>query len=584
MKRLISIIAFLVVATVSYAAVGFLSSPVLRVWDSTGTKLLTSGYIVTCLPGTTCGCTSFTGKTTYTDSTGLIANSNPVLLDSTGSASIWYDGLAKIAACDRFGNLQWSRDNVPSISYDASPSVTEWVAISATPIYSSGTQFMLLGDYTTTFTPGRRSKITLSSGEARYYTVVSSSFSSGITTINIISDTTGIDSTINTVYVGILDPAYSSLPIQLSVNKSAGYNMAVTDINRNFVFSSLSSTLIVTLPSATLVPSGSWISIKSTGTSTSSPVIVNGAVENRSSFSLLSNDYAFLYSNGTNTWRGNIVTTYPQADAIPKSNDSGYITTGWFESQKIIPVYTTITSSGTWTVPSGVTEIYVTAFGGGGGGGSGRSGTNAYAGGGGGAGGRIYKYPMTVSSGETITISIGIGGTGGTGPGSCTSDGANGTSGIDTIVTTTTGSIKVTGGGYGYGGNTVSGAAGAQGTVFISGVPTPTGGAAVGGTGTAGGSAIGLGGYDYLSYLFLQTSTSAGAGGWAPGSGDFGGGGAGGGRGGGNGGTNASGGANATGTLGAGGGGGSSANYLCSGVGNGGNGAPGSVSIVYYIF
>ena len=68
-------------------------------------------------------------------------------------------------------------------------------------------------------------------------------------------------------------------------------------------------------------------------------------------------------------------------------------------------------SSGTWTVPTGVTTVYVTAAGGGGGGGG--SSADIYAGGGGGGGASMFRVPIPVVSGDTITVTIGSGGTGG---------------------------------------------------------------------------------------------------------------------------------------------------------------------------
>ncbi len=65
------------------------------------------------------------------------------------------------------------------------------------------------------------------------------------------------------------------------------------------------------------------------------------------------------------------------------------------------------TSSGTFTVPTGVTEIWVTAVGAGGGG---AGGVGA---GGGGSGAALSHYPMSVTPGDSIRIYIGAGGVGG---------------------------------------------------------------------------------------------------------------------------------------------------------------------------
>lgn len=62
----------------------------------------------------------------------------------------------------------------------------------------------------------------------------------------------------------------------------------------------------------------------------------------------------------------------------------------------------TFTKDGTFTVPEGVTKIWVTAFGGGGGG---------YSNNGGGGGERIIKKAYSVTPGTAISIKIGVGGT-----------------------------------------------------------------------------------------------------------------------------------------------------------------------------
>jgi hypothetical protein len=67
------------------------------------------------------------------------------------------------------------------------------------------------------------------------------------------------------------------------------------------------------------------------------------------------------------------------------------------------PAYQTFTSSGTFTVPTGLTSVTVLVVGGGGSGG-------AYRGGGGGAGGLIYRPGFTIAPGTPISVTVGDGG------------------------------------------------------------------------------------------------------------------------------------------------------------------------------
>ena len=92
------------------------------------------------------------------------------------------------------------------------------------------------------------------------------------------------------------------------------------------------------------------------------------------------------------------------------------------------PQSTSFTSSGTFSVPSGVSSVDVLVVGGGGAGGKGSS----QGGGGGGAGGLIYRPGFTVTPGGTITVTVGSGG------GDNTSAGSRGEDGQDSVFGTLT--------------------------------------------------------------------------------------------------------------------------------------------------
>ncbi len=71
---------------------------------------LAGGKLYTYVPYTT------TPKATYTDSTGVTPNANPVVLDSAGRANIWLDGFYSFSMYDANGVLQWTSDNVGATS------------------------------------------------------------------------------------------------------------------------------------------------------------------------------------------------------------------------------------------------------------------------------------------------------------------------------------------------------------------------------------------------------------------------------------------------------------------------------------
>ena len=138
----------------------------------------------------------------------------------------------------------------------------------------------------------------------------------------------------------------------------------------------------------------------------------------------------------------------------------------------------TFTSPGTWTVPAGVTEITVEAWGAGGAGGGSTS--NDAGGGSGGGGGGYCINVFTVTPGQTINYTVGAGGTGSNG---------NGTSGDTTLIL----SLQANGGG---GGGANRGTIGSGGTAS-GGTTNITGGSGLkgkrntggnGGTGASGGA------------------------------------------------------------------------------------------------
>ncbi len=92
------------------------------------------------------------------------------------------------------------------------------------------------------------------------------------------------------------------------------------------------------------------------------------------------------------------------------------------------PVSQSFTSSGTFSVPSGVSSVDVLVVAGGGAGGKG----NSQGGGGGGAGGLIYRPGFSVTPGGSVSVTVGSGGS------DNTSDGGRGNDGQDSVFGTLT--------------------------------------------------------------------------------------------------------------------------------------------------
>jgi len=98
------------------------------------------------------------------------------------------------------------------------------------------------------------------------------------------------------------------------------------------------------------------------------------------------------------------------------------------------------TADGSFTVPAGVTRLWISGVAGGGGGGGGGSNNAAnsigQSGGGGGSGQAVFKKGVIVVPGQVIPITIGLGGAGGAGGTAGNDDAVNGAIGTDTIIGT----------------------------------------------------------------------------------------------------------------------------------------------------
>jgi hypothetical protein len=171
------------------------------------------------------------------------------------------------------------------------------------------------------------------------------------------------------------------------------------------------------------------------------------------------------------------------ADSNGSAVAGGAGSPGQIKITYINPTVVTLTSGTSWTVPEGVTNVTVEAWGGGGGGGGDAStGNNGAGGGGGGAFSRGNS--IAVTSGNIIPISIGPAGTAGS-----TGGGNGGTGGNTTFGT----AVVAVGGAGGIGGNSGAGGAGglassSTGDVKFDGGAGATGAGVGGGGGGSGGT------------------------------------------------------------------------------------------------
>ena len=159
-----------------------------------------------------------TKQDTYTNSTGSVANTNPVVLNANGqpSTELWFaSGLAYKAVLapstdtDPPTSPVWTIDNLRGIN-DTTSTADQWIASGLTPTFISATQFTVAGDQTSTFSVGRRIKATVTAGTV-YGTVTVSAFAA-VTTVTVSLDSGALDSGLSSVSVALLTPDNSSVP------------------------------------------------------------------------------------------------------------------------------------------------------------------------------------------------------------------------------------------------------------------------------------------------------------------------------------------------------------------------------------
>ena len=164
---------------------------------------------------------------------------------------------------------------------------------------------------------------------------------------------------------------------------------------------------------------------------------------------------------------------------IYSSTLDSWVFEGW--STKTTVKSAIYTETGSWTVPANVTSATVFVMGGGGGAGGNLTYDSSYTSfGGGGGAGRLKKQQLTITPGQSITVTIGAGGAAGvdrTGSGSSGGIGSNGgTTSFGTL-------LSATGGNGGDGGSTPASGGGGNGGAGSAG----GGGGACSGSGGSGG-------------------------------------------------------------------------------------------------
>jgi len=180
--------------------------------DNNG-KPLVGGKILTYEAGTS------TPATTYTSNTGFTPHSNPIVLNALGlpASPIWLEGgkSYKFVITDSANVVQRTVDNVVGVN-DRQETLTQWVPSGMTPTYITANSFSVPGDQTAILQPNRRLEWTLNSGTFYGY-IFSSVFGSGVTTVTVVPDSTGLDVTFSSFRYGFISATNTSIPQQFII-------------------------------------------------------------------------------------------------------------------------------------------------------------------------------------------------------------------------------------------------------------------------------------------------------------------------------------------------------------------------------
>lgn len=164
---------------------------------------------------------SSTKQTTYTDEAGLVAQANPIVLNSRGepTSPIWLtEGLSYkfvfTASTDTDPPASPIRtiDNIEGIN-DSTTTIDQWVQSGLAPTFVSATQFTLPGDQTSAFHVNRRVKLLVTAGTV--YGYISVTAFAALTTVTVVLDSGALDSGLSNVQLGLITYDNTSLfPMQ----------------------------------------------------------------------------------------------------------------------------------------------------------------------------------------------------------------------------------------------------------------------------------------------------------------------------------------------------------------------------------
>lgn len=181
---------------------------------------------------------STTPLTTYTSSSGLIAQTNPIVLNSLGLPTIGEVFLIEGLAYDivwedkpifpaTHGAVLKTFEDIDGIN-DNATTTSQWISSGAAPVYISASSFSLQGDQTTEFHKGRMVQFLVTAGTV-YGKIVNSVFAASLTTVTMLMLEGGVlDSGLTTANLSFLRADHSALPNPIEFIRSTVAATATT--------------------------------------------------------------------------------------------------------------------------------------------------------------------------------------------------------------------------------------------------------------------------------------------------------------------------------------------------------------------
>ena len=325
-------------------------------------------------------------QVTYTDSTGTVANSNPIVLDSAGrpTTQLWLiNGTGyNLVLTDSSNTVIRACDNIIGVeatSIGGDSGNPYWSAVPATFNYVNGTQFFFTGDYGAKFQVATRVQYTFSDNTVAYGTVSASTVIGGQTNVTIIPDSVSLSPTVT-----VMAYSFVAAPNYVADAGAIGYSSALTysGLNVGTQLQSLNTSISNYARSYTTTPGGgsSYAVITSTSYANYTNLVIDlifsdandGAastlnINSMGALSLYQYDYTGAKINPVIPagWPSRVMCD--NAGDLILMNQLPYTPPAPPAAKALVTTYinTSLGNGSTWTIPANTVYVYMTATAGG---------------------------------------------------------------------------------------------------------------------------------------------------------------------------------------------------------------------------